>query len=135
MRHGIYVIKTYILRNEFKKPINLWKPEICLCRMCKTCIVQVGFICSNIHVKLILVKNNFFYLLWHYTLKKAEYFHITIIITINLLVYLNRSADIWEFFKQSEEIVEGRFCFCVVVKYFLCFSFCLSCILFLYGYY
>ena len=28
----------------FKKAIKEWKPSKCLCRLCKTCISQVGFL-------------------------------------------------------------------------------------------
>ena len=29
--------------SKFKKLIKSWKPEACPCRLCKTCIAQVGF--------------------------------------------------------------------------------------------
>ena len=37
-------IKNCKFLQEFKRPIKAWKPKTCLCRICKRCVANIGFI-------------------------------------------------------------------------------------------
>ena len=37
-------IKNFKYLQEFKKPIKVWKPKACPCRMCKKYVANIGFI-------------------------------------------------------------------------------------------
>ena len=128
------VIYLTIPLNESKKLIDLWQPEIYLCKMYKNYNAEVSFIWSYMHINFLLVKFCFSYFGTMHCMR-AEYFNTILIATIDLLECLNKSTETWRFLRAHWRDPWGRFLLLYCGKVISLFSFCLYYILFLYVYY